>query len=524
MDAHLFRLFALAAGPFLLDSRIEKIQEPEQGILSLNLYGHNEKKQLCWSYRRNAPYCFLSEEKLASGRHPSAQIMRLRKYFNGRRIVSAVFQYCQRKLWLLPSTESGVEREGLPWLCLDLVRGPSMHFLPPEDAPQEDDPEWPQSSELSQACDQWRLWPILTPLLRKSLAEMEEPDRWALMEDLRIASGFLFLYLKDIDGAEQVARIAAWPLALKEGEKCLELEREDWLKGFERAGNDLVLRRLHENEQDRLLAPMQKKLKKLRSILDKLQQDEKRLRGMVEKEKDGQALRNRLWRFDSESHMPKLELEDGQQIILNEKYNLKDNMESFFHTAKRGKRGLRMLSERKTELLAEIAKLENAGSQLMPAPASDKENDNAQTKSPAISRLNALRANLPANVQALFSTDGHILLRGKDAKGNRSALRLAQGHDLWAHVETGQGAHVIIRRKFPGEDLTEQTLAEAASLAAVKSWHKDEASCSVMFAQVRHVKGAKNGPAGKVVIDKLFRTGIFRIDADIENKLALNEG
>lgn len=525
MDAHLFRLFSSAAGPFLRGCMVEKIQEPEEGLLTLSLYAHNEKRQLYWSHRRDAPYCFLSKARLSANKAPSAQVMRIRKYFNGRRIVSAVFQYCQRKLWLLASSEPCGEKEGgLPWLCLDLIKGPSLHFLSVEEAPQEDDPKWPEAAELAKACEQWREWPILTPMLRKSLAEMDDLDRRALIEDLRIASGSIFLYLKEINDAEQVVRIAAWPLDLKEGESCLELEREAWLQGFERAGNDLVLRKFHENEQDRLLAPMRKRLKRLHNILDKVEQDEKRLRHMAEKEKEGLGIRDNLWRFDSDIHIPELELADGQRILLDKKYDLKANMERFFHTAKRGKRGLAALEERRNELLSEIANLEKADKEtVLPSRATPKTNNTIIRKA-SLSRRNALQANLPKNVRLLFSTDGHMLLLGKDARGNRSALRLAQGHDLWVHVESGQGAHVIIRRKFPGEELTEQTLAEAASLAAIKSWHKDEASCSVMFAEARHVKGPKNAPAGKVIIDRLWRTDIFRIDADIEKKLSLNEG
>lgn len=511
MEAHLFRLFAQAAAPFFRDAGIEKIQEPEPGLLTMNLRGPGWKKQLNWSFSRQLPFCFLSDSRLAAGKSPSASIMRLRKYFSGRRIASAVFQFCQRRLWLLASGRpDSSPQKTVPWLCLDLVKGPSLHFLEAEEAPREDNPRWPKPEELAEACQNWRDWPVLTPPLRKYLADLEEPDRWALMEDLRPACGALFLYQTD-----KVARISAWPLALREGESCQELFREDWLKGFERAGNDLVLRKLHESGQDRLLAPLRKKRERKLRILQKLEEDEKRLRSMAARGEDGEILRAQLWRYDGGSHLSGIETGD-RMIPLNEKYSLLENMERFFHESKRGKRGLEALSQRKAALLEEISSLEKAdGGEL--AERTEKEPE------APVSRISALRMNLPKDVQGLLSSDGHILLRGKSAKGNRTVLRLAQPHDLWGHVETGQGAHVLIRRKFPGEEISGETFAEAASLAAVKSWFKDAGSCSVMFAEARHVKPAKNGPPGKVIIDKMFRTGLFQIDSEIEAKLAKRE-
>lgn len=527
MDAHLFRLFVKAATPTLLDSRIEKIQEPDDALLTLNLYGHNTKRQLVWSYKRGLDFCFLSQGRLSSQKSPSAQIMRLRKYFANRKIISIVPQVWQRKLWLLAGNGNASANASLPWLCLDLHKGPSLHFLNVEESPQEDEANWPENDNLPEACANWRAFPVLTPLLRKSLAQMDKLDGLALLEDLKSASGNLFLYLTGKNNTEQIIRISAWPLEQKAEEFCLELSGEDYLKGLERAGNDLILRKQHEIAQEHLLAPVRKRLARLHRILEKLDKDEKRLLAMTAKEKDGQAIHDNLWLFDSSSHYEEIEIEAGgnkRKIYLNPKNSLLENMEHFFKEAKRGKRGLQMLQERKSSLLAEIAALEQPDSaESIALSAEQPSGENGSERKPKLSRLAALRATLPKNVQAHISADGHIFLRGKDAAGNRRALRLAQGYDLWAHVETGQGAHVIIRRKFPGEEISEETMGEAASLVAVKSWHKEAGSCKVMFAEVRHVKPARNGPPGKVLIDKLFRSAMFPIDQQIEEKLAKND-
>lgn len=521
MDAHLFRLFAKSASYYLNDCRIEKIQEPDPGLLTINLNGRSFKKQLNWSYKKNRAFCFMSNARLASRKEPSAHVMRLRKYFNDRKISSAVFQFCQRRLWLLPARREDEAEELAPWLCLDLSKGPSLHFLSAEQAPLEDSPKWPLPAELEKALENWQEWPVLTPLLRKRLKGMEEEEQWALLEDLRSAEGLIFHYVKNVAQGEETSRLSAWPLELHKDENCLEVPPEGHLSVFEKAGSDLIWRDIREMEQDRLIAPLLKKMVRQKKILEKMEQDEKRLKYMSSREKEGKALQENLWRFDSEKRLSEITVDIGgnaEKIELDSKFNLLENMEKFFHESKRGKRGLKILECRKKELLEEIAELEKDIIQKPENIGVEKKPQKSKSV-PSFHPVAGIQRNLPKNVQAHVSTDGHIFLRGKDASGNRIVLKLAQPHDLWAHVETGQGAHVIIRLKYPGEELTEQTFAEAASLAAVKSWHREAGQCSVMFAEARHVHPAKHGGPGKVVIDKLARTDIFTIDTEIEEKL-----
>lgn len=525
MDAHLFRLFAKASQPYLQDCLIEKIQEPDTGLLTINLYGHGTKKQLNWSYKRGDSFCFLSDTRMTAQKAPSALVMRLRKHLNNHRIASAVFQFCQRKLWLLPSGQPDADKKAA-WLCLDLIKGPSLHFLNASDAPLADDPEWPAPDTLAQACEDWRDWPILTPRLRKKLAQLDPPEQWALIEDLRSANGSVFLYSQKDEEDEIICKISAWPEVSKPSETCREFYPEDWLAAFARAGNDLIWRKLHDREQARLLNPSLKRLGRLHKILEKLGADEKRLKSMASLEASGQCLRENLWRFAPGTRMSQFIIGDcgaEQKIILNERLDLQENMERFFHEAKRGKRGLKMLEERKKALLEEISILEQGNVGLMAHKGMQEEAEEQESQKTAYpSRLAALQASLPKNVQALASSDGHVFLRGKDARGNRAILKLASPHDIWAHVETGQGAHVVIRLNYPGEDLNAATLAEAASLAAIRSWHKDAVTCNVMFAEVRHVRPARHGPAGKVLIDRLIRTENYKIDPEIEIRLAQN--
>ena len=167
MDAHLFRRFCEDLTPQLAGARIEKLQEPAPGLLALTWYGGGRKRQLCLRHARKEPFCFLSASRITAGKAPSAQIMRLRKYASGRRIASCVARFCDRQIWLLlAGGDSGLmadqggkgsdaDAPRLAWLLLDLREGPSLHFLPEDEAPEEDAPDWPGPDTLAQALQDW---------------------------------------------------------------------------------------------------------------------------------------------------------------------------------------------------------------------------------------------------------------------------------------------------------------------------------------------------------------------------------
>ena len=46
MDAHLFRRFCEDLIPLLIGARVEKIQEPADGLLALMVYSGGRKRQL----------------------------------------------------------------------------------------------------------------------------------------------------------------------------------------------------------------------------------------------------------------------------------------------------------------------------------------------------------------------------------------------------------------------------------------------------------------------------------------------
>lgn len=91
------------------------------------------------------------------------------------------------------------------------------------------------------------------------------------------------------------------------------------------------------------------------------------------------------------------------------------------------------------------------------------------------------------------SSDGTVIYVGRNNNQNEYVThRLANRDDIWLHTLDIPGSHVIIRSNNPSE----QTLIEAAKLAAYHSKAQQSASVPVDYTAVKHVRkptGAKPG-------------------------------
>ncbi len=519
MDAHLFRRFCDALLPPLTGARLEKLQEPAPGMLTLTFYGAGRKHQLCLRFGRKEPFCFLTGTRISAGHAPTAPLMRLRKYAADRRVAACVAQYWQRRLWLLLGNPAPAEAGAtLTWLLLDLREGPSLHFLDAQAGPETETPRGPAPAELAQARDERRQWPVLTPALRRSLEHLEEPEQWALLEDLRAGGGDVFLY----SDASGIRASSAWPLppALRGGLR--EESGPDVLSLLEQAGRSLVLERLARDQATAAALPLTRRRRKLERLLDKLREEEARLEGMRAGRTDALALRENLWRWPPDLRAPVVSVTEGEhgparEIRLDPRYTVREAMERLFHTARRGQRGLEHLARRRADLEAEAAALERARQESIAGAVAGNANIAAARGDPGAN--GTAGGGLPKYVQLFISEDGFALLRGRDAKGNLAARKLAAPHDIWLHADNGPGSHVIIRRAHGGQPVPERTLDQAGGLAACKSWQRDAAKARILYAEVRHVKALRNAPAGTVRVDKVFASREVPVDHDLEIRL-----
>jgi predicted ribosome quality control (RQC) complex YloA/Tae2 family protein len=102
-----------------------------------------------------------------------------------------------------------------------------------------------------------------------------------------------------------------------------------------------------------------------------------------------------------------------------------------------------------------------------------------------------------AGVMALRSSDGLEILLGKSAQGNDSIVgKLSRSDDIWLHVHQMPGSHVLVRAGK--EAVPDQTLLEAATLAAHYSSARHSVNIPVIYTQSKFVRKIPQSYPGHV--------------------------
>lgn len=96
------------------------------------------------------------------------------------------------------------------------------------------------------------------------------------------------------------------------------------------------------------------------------------------------------------------------------------------------------------------------------------------------------------------SSDGFTILVGKNNRQNdQLTLKTARATDIWLHVQNIAGSHVII--VTDGKKPPEQTLVEAAKLAALHSKARNSSRVPVDYTAVKFVKKPAGAKPGMVI-------------------------
>jgi predicted ribosome quality control (RQC) complex YloA/Tae2 family protein len=122
------------------------------------------------------------------------------------------------------------------------------------------------------------------------------------------------------------------------------------------------------------------------------------------------------------------------------------------------------------------------------------------------------------------SLAGVAILVGRGAEQNDAlTLRVARGNDLWLHARGLPGAHVVARLergKAPDQD----TLLDAAHLAAHFSDARGQPQADVAYTRVKHVRKARGAAPGAVSYSQ-ERVILLRVEpARLERILAEMRG
>lgn len=124
----------------------------------------------------------------------------------------------------------------------------------------------------------------------------------------------------------------------------------------------------------------------------------------------------------------------------------------------------------------------------------------------------------PASKPMRFrSSDGFEILVGRNNRQNdQLSLKTARRDDLWLHIQKFHGTHVIIC--CAGAPVPDETITEAAMLAAWYSQAREGQNVPVDVTQVRNLRKPNGAKPGMVVYDR-YRTVIVTPEAALSERL-----
>ena len=123
----------------------------------------------------------------------------------------------------------------------------------------------------------------------------------------------------------------------------------------------------------------------------------------------------------------------------------------------------------------------------------------------------------PSKPMEFTSSDGYRILVGRNNRQNdQLSLKTARRDDLWLHVQKFHGTHVILC--CGGTNPPDETITEAAMLAAWFSQAREGQNVPVDVTPVKNLRKPNGSPPGFVVYDR-YRTVLVTPDPALEKRL-----
>ena len=205
-----------------------------------------------------------------------------------------------------------------------------------------------------------------------------------------------------------------------------------------------------------------------------------------------------------------------ESVAINPKFDAFQNARLFYKKARKGSRSLGIVARKVNESKEEIKHLENLNDEIKsledPAIAPDIMKNGLEKVFAALSSLDLipkqptplLSGQMPETVPYRhYTLEGWDLYIGKnDAQNDELTTQFAKPSDIWMHVASHSGSHVIIRRPKNAEWPPKNVLVIAASFAVWFSKAKHTSSCEVHYTEARYVHKRRKSPAGQVVMQQ----------------------
>lgn len=319
---------------------------------------------------------------------------------------------------------------------------------------------------------------------------------------------------------KQKSSFTAFPYATLEGKEHSFSTLSELLDAFyvARAQHDRVLQKagnlVHVVKND--LKKNRTKLKKLNQTLTSSEQaDGYKIKGEILT-----TYLNKIKRGMTTITLPNF-YDDNRdiKISLSNQISPSQNAQKYFKKYQKAKNAVHFVSEQLTKTKEEINYLDNIMTQIELANPQDLDEIREELEKEGYLKVNQKKRKQKrpqvSKPETFYASDGTQISVGKnDTQNDRLTLKTAKKTDIWLHTQKIPGSHVIIHDANPSE----QTLTEAATLAAYFSKAQQSAHVPVDYVAVKRVH-KPNGAKPGLVIYEGQNTLIVDPDEQLVNEL-----
>jgi predicted ribosome quality control (RQC) complex YloA/Tae2 family protein len=290
--------------------------------------------------------------------------------------------------------------------------------------------------------------------------------------------------------------------------------------------------RLAAEGRKRLREPVRAAIARSRRALDKIAEDAARVPAAEADRRLADLLKQNLHQLRRGAGEVTLTewTEEGPRevaVVLDPALPPRENMERYYRRYRRIAESAARVAARRVEVeqrLADLLRLLDVldAARLEDLPRLEREARRlgAPPRPPPKPRSKRDEPALP--YRAYRSAANVALLAGKSAADNDAlTLRVARGNDVWLHARGIPGSHVVVRLD-KGKAPDQETLLDAAHLAAWFSDARGEPTCEVVWTRAKYVRKPKGSAPGAVVVSQ-ERTMLLRVEPGRTERILATE-
>ncbi|GAK59976.1 fibronectin-binding A domain protein [Candidatus Vecturithrix granuli] len=368
----------------------------------------------------------------------------------------------------------------------------------------------------------------LSPLLAKEIEgahlDTSAEARWQRLSELiRIVREGAYqptlILEQGQQGKQKPLALSAIPLAeFPHGKTCDVKTPDSMNAAAEQYYTILVERQRYDTLKATLMQPLTARLAKARKKREHLLAQKQQIDQAEDYKRQGELITTNLYQLSKGMNSARVidYYSEDQALIeipLDPKFTPAQNAQRYFKRYSKLKQGSVMTEQRLAATEQELAYLEEV--QFFVEDAQnfyDLQQLRAEMEAatPSKSKKKSVSKSEPAKPAQPFlrfvSSDGFDIYVGRSSRENDLLTqRTALPEDVWLHVHKAPGSHVLILNRERKTPVPDQTLREAASLAAYYSKLRRSGRVDVIYTSKKYVRKPKGSPPGLVIVQE-FQT------------------